>query len=34
MKVSPTGSPNTPPAGTLMAGYPATAAGPEVWKTS
>src|SRR5690348_14680414 len=30
MKDRPTGSPDTPPAGTEMAGYPATAAGPEV----
>src|SRR6516162_965516 len=34
MKDSPTGSPKAPPAGTEMAGYPATAAGREVWKTS
>src|SRR6516164_6789352 len=30
MKDRPTGSPETPPAGTEMAGHPATAAGPEV----
>jgi hypothetical protein len=30
MKDRPTGSPDTPPAGTEMDGYPATAAGPEV----